>query len=179
MIKYDLNLGRTCKNKPGILSLLQSEATKVRELLVGEINQLIDTALESKSYGDEVRNWLKASPRHELTRREVFNFIQYRFADGMDHGADVYNLTFVINIWVNGSELYLVPYTGNFTSDWLDHNVDLELEDFSIPMSDEEYDVNDAAFRSQIWKHLTEIEPLQLHVCSIERFNEFREDCVQ
>lgn len=177
MIKYDLNLGRTCKNHLGTLSLLQSEATKVRELLIGEINQLIDTALVSKSYGDEVRNWLKASPRYEMTRREVFNFIQYRFADGMDHGADVYNLTFIINIWVDEGDLYLVPYTGNFTENWLDANVDIELEDFSFPMSDDEYDTNESVDRSQVWERLTQIEPLQLHVCSIERFDEFREDC--
>ena len=182
MIEFDLNLARRCPNRPGTLSLLQSEATKVRELLVGEINGIIDIAVQGNIHNTlsiDVRNWLKASPRHKLTRAEVFEFIEEQFMEAKHNGVDAYNLTFIINIWVDIDGLFIVPQTGNFTENWLDGNVDVELEDFSFPMSDEEYDATNSAYRSAKWKALTQIEPLQLHVCSVERFYEFKEDCVQ
>ena len=182
MIEYDLSLGRRCPNRRGTLSLLQSEATKVRELLVGELNALIDIAVQGdihNTLSNDVRNWLQSSPRHELTRGEVFDYLHEQFREASDKGADAYNLVFVINIWVDGTDLYILPRTGNFTSNWLDDNVDIELEDFSFPLSDANYDVNDSAFCSGVWKRLTQIEPMQLHVCSVERFDEFREDCTQ
>lgn len=174
---YKPELGRVTRNKRGTLNLLQQEAGKVRELLISEINQLIDVA-EKGVMADEVRQWLQCSPRYQPTRREIFDFIYNKFKDAVHDEIDAYNLTFVINVWVYAGDLYVVPNTGNFTENWLDVNVDIEFEDFSFPMSDETYDVNDSAFRESMWKVLRVLEPLQLHVCSVERFHEFRSDCV-
>lgn len=175
-MEYDVQYAIVLHPKPATWSMLLSAQQTMRKAVRVKLSHTISQMIGDPVMQDAVRVYLNASDRHEVTRRDCFNYLGDTYAKAVMQGVGVTDWTVVLRAWPYRDKLYIALEVGGAVDYLSGILFTLGGQPFGVPGDTP----SQTTYRQQRWTEIVEqgVGCYTLDVCTLGAWQEYSSECV-